>query len=79
MMIRTGTHKLVYYVERPYGELYDLEQDPDEMENLYNADEYQLLRQQLEGSLFEWLARSSYYNSGYKNQSAPMYEVKWLD
>ena len=46
MMIRTGMHKLVYYVERPYGELYDLEQDPDEMENLYSADEYQLLRQQ---------------------------------
>ena len=79
VMIRTRTHKLVHYIDKPYGELYDLKQDPDELENLYDAEEHRLLRQQLERSLFEWLARSSYYNSGYKNQSAPMYEVKWLD
>ena len=29
-MIRMGPHKLVHYTGKPYGELYDLDADPDE-------------------------------------------------
>jgi arylsulfatase A-like enzyme len=78
-MVRTRTHKLVHYAGKPYGELYDLAEDPSELVNLYDSEDHQSIRQQMELHLLEWLAQSSYDNSGYKNQAGPMYEVKWLD
>ncbi|MCZ6633204.1 MAG: sulfatase-like hydrolase/transferase [bacterium] len=42
--IRSQTHKLVYYPGQPYGELYDLEQDPNEMQNLYQDPNHRDLR-----------------------------------
>jgi len=37
VMARTGDWKLVLYLGQPYGELYDLRSDPDELRNLYDA------------------------------------------
>jgi len=35
-MWRTRTHKIVVYHGQAFGELYDLEKDPDEFENLWD-------------------------------------------
>jgi len=35
-MLRTATHKMIVYHGTDQGELYDLENDPDEFENLWN-------------------------------------------
>jgi len=54
-MIRTRTHK---YVHRyPYGphELYDLQADPDERENLYDRES--AVARELKGRLEEWFVR----------------------
>lgn len=36
-MVRTRTHKLVHYYDRPYGEFYELENDPGELYNKYDC------------------------------------------
>ena len=36
VMARTHDWKLVMYLGQPYGELYDLRADPDELHNLYD-------------------------------------------
>jgi arylsulfatase A-like enzyme len=78
-MARTATHKLVYYAGHPWGELYDLVRDPDEVVNLYDVDAYRPVRRELEAVLLEWLARSSYENLGYKTRAGATYDVSWLD
>jgi arylsulfatase A-like enzyme len=79
VMVRTQTHKLVHYIDQPYGELYDLVADPNEVCNLYDRGECHSIRQELETRLFNWLAHSTYHNAGYKNQSDPMYKVRTND
>ncbi len=76
IMVRTGSHKLVHYIDKPYGELYDLDSDPAETRNLYDCPDYQPLRVELETELFKWLVKSNYLNSGYKNHANPMYQVR---
>jgi arylsulfatase A-like enzyme len=76
VMIRTQTHKLVHYIDKPYGELYDLVSDPDELHNNYDSPDYQSIRVELESKLFKWLVNTAYHNSGYKNQANPMYQVR---
>ncbi|RAU98098.1 sulfatase-like hydrolase/transferase [Paenibacillus sp. YN15] len=58
VMIRTLTHKLV---KRTSGEheLYDLQQDPKELENRYNQAEYAGIRAELESRLLEWYLKTS--------------------
>jgi len=79
VMIRTHTHKLVHYIDKPYGELYDLAEDPGEVCNLYDEPASKSIRQELETRLFAWLAHSTYHNAGYKNHSEPMYRVRTND
>ncbi len=57
-MIRNLTHKLV---KRTYGdnELYDLIQDPKELNNVYNLSEYQQVKQELEGKMLDWYIATS--------------------
>ncbi|MGP4079232.1 sulfatase-like hydrolase/transferase [Pseudalkalibacillus sp. R45] len=47
MGIRTNKHKLWYNSNFSDGEMYDLEKDPMEMDNLYPLPEYQALRSEL--------------------------------
>jgi arylsulfatase A-like enzyme len=79
LMIRTEKHKLVHYIDKPYGELYDLVTDPSEIQNIFDKPEYQSIRQELETCLFTWLAHSVYHNAGYKNHADPMYKVRTND
>jgi arylsulfatase A-like enzyme len=42
-----GRYKLNYYLHRGEGELYDLEQDPNEFTNLYHHAEYMEIKNQM--------------------------------
>jgi hypothetical protein len=47
-MLRTDAHKMIVYHGTDQGELYDLENDPDEFENLWsNATQAELKTQML--------------------------------
>lgn len=55
-MIRDDRFKLVNYHGHNLGELFDLEKDPDEFINLFDAPEYQQVRQRLTDLSFDALA-----------------------
>jgi hypothetical protein len=46
--------------------LMDLETDPNELTNLWDAPDWQGVKSEIKGALLDWLARSNYMNSGYK-------------
>jgi arylsulfatase A-like enzyme len=49
--IRTRTHKLIHYYRKGIWELFDLESDPDELDNLYGRAGYERLTQELKSQL----------------------------
>ncbi|MDP6506766.1 MAG: sulfatase-like hydrolase/transferase, partial [Planctomycetota bacterium] len=65
--VRKGKHRLVFYPpemfeeEHPegFGELYDLESDPWEMENLYFEKEYAETIREMERALLDWMVTST--------------------
>lgn len=57
-MLRTNDWKLVHYLGAPYGELYDLREDPDELTNLYGDSKAVNARAEIEHMLADWLIRS---------------------
>ena len=77
VMIRSRRRKLVYYIGQCYGELYDLERDPHELHNLWDDPEWAGAKAELKAELLDWLARSNYLNSSYKQSrsrtSAPLW------
>lgn len=78
VMMRSQTHKLVYYIGQPdEGELYDLQTDPHELHNLWHQAGAQTVRTQLQLKLLDWLATSTYYNAGYKQNRARQYGLRW--
>lgn len=52
-MIRTREYKLVNYHGHPKGELFDLVNDPDEFENLWDDPDYQEIKQELMQKSFD--------------------------
>ena len=57
--MRTDRYKLVVYHGLNIGELYDLDMDPGEFENLWDNPEYATLRFELMKKAFDQLALSS--------------------
>ena len=57
-MIRGRRHKMVYYPGQSYGELYDLESDPLELENLWGDHEHSELQGRMTVALLERLIDS---------------------
>ncbi|MCL5743902.1 MAG: sulfatase-like hydrolase/transferase [Acidobacteria bacterium] len=53
-MVRHGQYKMVYYPGRPYGELYDLAEDPDESRNLWSKLEGSEIKRRLKDLLLDW-------------------------
>ena len=51
MALRSRDFKLVYYPGQPWGELYNLGNDPDEFENLWGQPHYRKTRNELQGQL----------------------------
>ncbi len=77
IMQRSATHKLVYYIGQEAGELYDLLADPHELWNLWAVNEHAALKNDLLQQLLKWLASSTYFNAGYKQQVGPNYGLRW--
>jgi len=62
-MIRSKKWKLVHYLddeEKEYGELYDLTNDPEEKNNLWENKDYQDKKQKLLSIMSDWRAKSIY-------------------
>jgi arylsulfatase A-like enzyme len=79
IMLRTATHKLIYYTGQEEGDLYDLQNDPDELWNQWHVPEYAPIKEQLLHELLAWFTTSVYYNSGYKRERAKQYRLRWPD
>lgn len=77
IMMRSETHKMVYYIGQEAGELYDLEVDPDELWNKWDDADLADVKQKMQIDLLEWLATSNYYNAGYKRNRARQYAMRW--
>lgn len=58
VMVRTGTHKLIRRTKQA-NELYDLQNDPQELKNMYDHPAYQGVRHELEQELLDWYLRTS--------------------
>ena len=59
-MVRSKRHKLVHFKGQTYGQLFDLERDPAEVDNRWDDAGYQGIRQQLLDLLRDWLIESNY-------------------
>jgi arylsulfatase A-like enzyme len=56
--VRTGRYKLIdYYKEDGYLELFDLEKDPNEVNNVYGDLSYGKVRRELHGELDRLIAQ----------------------
>ena len=79
IMMRSATHKAVYYIGQEAGELYDLTADPHELDNLWNEPAHAAQKATLINQLLAWLATSTYYNAGYKQQQSRDLRLRWPD
>ena len=57
-VVRTADWKLVHYVRAPYGELYNLREDPYELYNLYDDPAYTSVKSEMKSRLADWLVES---------------------
>jgi arylsulfatase A-like enzyme len=53
-MVRTRDWKLVHYLDQPWGELYDLRNDPEEVRNLWDDPARAGVRAELLALLRDW-------------------------
>jgi choline-sulfatase len=53
-MVRYRDYKMVYYPGKPYGEIYNLAEDPQEQDNLWDALEGSAIKRELKDLLLEW-------------------------
>jgi len=68
VMRRDARWKLVYYLGESSGELYDMQSDPQELLNLWEAPEHAELKAQLIRDLLEWSVRGAVTS---RQQSTP--------
>ena len=57
LMRRDRRWKIVTYLDDVAGEFYDLQADPDEVNNLWQVEALRALRDELVASCMQWLAR----------------------
>lgn len=58
-MVRSDRWKLVHFLDEPYGQLFDLENDPGETQNLWSDPGHAEEKSRLLDVLREWLVRSN--------------------
>jgi len=66
-MVRSSEWKLVHFLDQPFGQLFNLQQDPNEVSNLWDSQSASGKKQELLDVLREWRIRSHYHT---KNWSA---------
>ena len=52
-MVRTEDWKLVHFVDHDEGQLFDLNEDPEEVENLWHDPDYREVKRDLHDRLLE--------------------------
>ncbi|MDP6468163.1 MAG: sulfatase-like hydrolase/transferase [Pirellulaceae bacterium] len=57
-MVRNKAWKLVHFLDEPYGQLFDLSRDPQEINNLWTDPAAESIKQELLAVLREWRIRS---------------------
>ena len=57
-MVRNKQWKLVHFLDEPYGQLFDLQNDPDEIDNLWDQQTALPIRESMLAVLREWRIRS---------------------
>jgi hypothetical protein len=57
-MVRNREWKLVHFLDEPFGQLFDLVNDPDELNNLWANPAYAEVKRELLDVLREWRIRS---------------------
>jgi arylsulfatase A-like enzyme len=60
LMLRNKSHKLVFYPTEPFGELYGMQADPLEINNLYNDPQYADMRHDMQEELLRFMISSDY-------------------
>lgn len=60
-MVRSRDWKLVHFLDEPFGQLFDLGADPDEVNNLWDAPQHVEKKRELLAVLREWRIRSQYH------------------
>lgn len=60
-MIRSDRWKLVHFAGEAYGQLFDLENDPTEIHNLWDDDQHTDTKQKLLKDLLDWRTESTYH------------------
>jgi arylsulfatase len=79
VMLRSKTHKLVYYIGQDEYEFYDLQADPNEFTNLWQDEASSELRNLYLRKLLDFLAKSNYFTNGYKRTRQKQYQLRWHD
>tara|TARA_B100001123_G_scaffold448035_1_gene607566 strand:- start:7997 stop:9430 length:1434 start_codon:yes stop_codon:yes gene_type:complete len=59
-MVRSRDWKLVHFLDEPYGQLFNLRDDPDEVDNLWDSDKHKSQKTEMLDVLREWLIRSHF-------------------
>ena len=67
-MVRSNDWKLVHFLDEPSGQLFDLNNDPDEVKNLWDDPEHAEKKQELLGVLREWRIRSLVHTADWASE-----------
>jgi arylsulfatase len=67
-MVRSRDWKLVHFLDEPFGQLFDLANDPDEVHNLWDDAAAADQKRALLDELREWRIRSQYHTSSWPAQ-----------
>jgi len=62
-MVRTKDWKLVHFLDEPWGQLFDLNADEQEVNNLWNDPAHEATQRELLATLREWRIRDAYENA----------------
>ena len=68
-MVRDRTHKLVHFLDEPDGQLFDLQADPNEVNNLWHDDSAADHKERLLTELREWRIRSGVHTKDWCQDS----------
>ena len=77
VMLRSQTHKIVYYIGQEAGEFYDLDADPYEFNNLWDDELAKDIKNEYLAKLLDFLASSNYFTHGYKRTRQQQYPIRW--
>lgn len=64
-MIRSRRHKLVHFVDSHEGQLFDMDHDPTEVNNLWSDPAHQAVKQELISAILAWRIESSLRTQGW--------------